>query len=185
MVKLMEKVKSKEKCEITFPDRYVVFDLETTGFSPEFAEIIEIGAVRMEGGKPTDRFQSYVKPLRGIPARITELTGITVRHTMNAPYVDEVLSDFLSFIDDDILVAHNASFDCRFVCTVCAFLGYSFNNTVIDSLKLARKYIKAENYKLKTLKKMLGIRLASHNALDDCIVAGRVVEYCRKLSLAE
>ena len=179
----MDKVRDRGKSGIELPDRYVVFDLETTGFSPEYAEIIEIGAVRMEGGDPTDRFQTYVRPLRGIPARITGLTGITVRHTVNAPYADEAVCDFLSFIDDDILVAHNASFDCRFIGTVCAFLGLSFKNTVIDSLRLARKYIKSENYKLETLKKLLGIDAASHNALDDCIVTGKVVEYCRKLSL--
>ncbi len=179
----MENVSKTGKREIEVPERYVVFDLETTGFSPEYAEIIEIGAVRMENGKRTDSFQSYVKPVRGIPAQITALTGITLKDTWNAPYVDEALCGFLSFIGSDTLVAHNAPFDCRFIGTICAFLGYSFENTVIDSLRLARKYIKSDNYKLETLKKLLGIRLSSHRATDDCIVAGEVVEYCRRLSL--
>ncbi len=179
----MDNVKEKTKEELIIPDRYVVFDLETTGFSPEYAEIIEIGALRMENGSEKDRFQSYVKPLRGIPPRITAITGITNKDTEHAPYIDEAICDFLSFIDDDILVAHNAAFDCRFVCAVCSYLGFRFGNEVVDSLRLARKYIKAENYKLETLKRSLDIRLPSHNAADDCTVAAMVVEHCRKINL--
>lgn len=170
----------KDKRDIYIPKSYVVFDLETTGFSPEYAEIIEIGAVRVENGIIKERFQTYVAPRRGIPKQITELTGISSAQTSNAPYIEEAVEDFLDFIGSDILIAHNASFDVRFIGTVCAILGYRFDNDVIDSIKIARAYIDSKSYKLEVLKNMLGIRLRSHNASDDCTVTSKVVEYCRQ-----
>ena len=164
------------------PNKYIVFDLETTGFSPEYAEIIEIGAVKVENGIIVSRFQTYVKPFKRIPYNITELTGITDTMVKNAPRIDEAIVEFLDYIGESVLVAHNASFDMRFVCTVCAFLGLEIRNSVIDSVKLAKKYIKGtQNYKLETLKNYLGIRLDSHNASDDCTVTYNVVEHCRRI----
>ncbi len=170
----------KDKKDIYIPERYVVFDLETTGFSPEYAEIIEIGAVRVENGMIKERFQTYVNPRGGIPKQITELTGITSAQTSRAPRIEEAAEKFLDFIGDDILIAHNASFDVRFIGTVCAILGHAFDNEVIDSIKIAKRYIESKSYKLEVLKDMLGIRLPSHNAADDCTVTSAVVEYCRK-----
>ncbi len=170
----------KERPDIYIPENYVVFDLETTGFSPEYAEIIEIGAIRVKEGIIKERFRTYVNPRRGIPKQITELTGISAEQTARAPRIEEAIERFLSFIGDDILIAHNASFDLRFVCTVCAILGHRFENDVIDSIKIAKRYIVSKSYKLEVLKNMLGIRLPSHNALDDCTVTGKVIEYCRK-----
>ncbi|MBQ9692149.1 MAG: 3'-5' exonuclease [Clostridia bacterium] len=164
------------------PNKYVVFDLETTGFSPAYAEIIEIGAVTVENGIIVSRFQTYVKPLNRIPYNITALTGITEEMVKNAPGIEDAIVKFLDYIGQNILVAHNSSFDMRFVCAVCAFLGLEIRNSVIDSVRLAKKYIKgAQNYKLETLKNYLGIKLDSHNASDDCTVTYNVVEHCRKL----
>ena len=153
------------------PNKYVVFDLETTGFSPEYAEIIEIGAVTVENGIIVSRFQTYVKPIKRIPYNITQLTGITDAMVKNAPRIEDAIIKFLDYIGSNVLVAHNSSFDMRFVCTICAFLGIEIRNSVIDSVKLAKRYIKGtQNYKLETLKNYLGIRLDSHNASDDCTV---------------
>ena len=163
------------------PSDYVVFDLETTGFSPEYAEIIEIGAVRVKKGKVTDRYQSYVKPRKGIPSNITALTGITQKDTACAPYIEDAIEDFLDFIGDDVLIAHNASFDCRFVCTVCLILGKKFDNIVLDSIKIAKKYIVSKSSKLEVLKEKLGIKMRSHNAIDDCTVTHMVIEHCRDI----
>lgn len=168
------------KTDIYIPEKYVVFDLETTGLSPEYAEIIEIGAVRVENGIIKERFQTYVNPRGRIPRQITELTGISSRQTDGAPRIEDATERFLKFIGDDILIAHNAPFDLRFMCTVCAILGYRFENDVMDSMKIAKRYIQSKSYKLETLKNMLGIRLPSHSAIDDCVVTSRVVEYCRK-----
>ncbi len=170
--------------DASIPTRYVVFDLETTGFSPEYAEIIEIGAVRVENGIIISRFQTYVKPFKRIPSNITALTGITESDVKNAPRIEDAIVKFLDFIGNDILVAHNSAFDMRFVCTVCILLGLNIQNQVIDSVKLAKKYIKGtKNYKLETLKEHLGIRLDSHNASDDCTVTYNVVEECRRIML--
>jgi DNA polymerase III epsilon subunit family exonuclease len=169
-----------KNCELGMPEQYVVFDLETTGLSPKKAEIIEIGAVRVKDGKITEKFQTYVKPYGPIPPMITELTGITEKMTENAPRIDEALPKFLKFIGDDILFAHNSSFDCRFIGVACLLLGFDPKNEVRDSLTLARKYIESPNYKLETLKNLLGIKRKSHNAVDDCIVTYAVIEECRK-----
>jgi len=87
------------------PDRYVIFDLETTGFSPQYAEIIEIGAVRVANGIITERFQTYVKPLGRIPREITALTGISETQTAGAPNIEKAYYMFAEFIKDDVLIA--------------------------------------------------------------------------------
>ena len=170
--------------ECAFDDEFVVFDIETTGFSSVTDKIIEIGAVRVENGIIISRFQTYVKPFKRIPSNITALTGITEDDVKNAPRIEDAIEKFLNFIGNDILVAHNAAFDMRFVCTVCVLLGLNIQNQVIDSVKLAKKYIKGtKNYKLETLKEHLRIRLDSHNASDDCTVTYNVVEECRRIML--
>lgn len=162
------------------PDRYVIFDLETTGFSPQYAEIIEIGAVRVINGLIRERFQTYVHPLRGIPREITVLTGITEAKTKDAPQIEDAFYKFAEFIGNDVLIAHNSSFDCRFLGAVCGLLGEALENSVLDSVKIAKAYIKdVPNYKLETLKNHFCINLPSHNALDDCVVTYNVVEHCR------
>lgn len=174
---------TRNDCSLAMPQNYVVFDLETTGLSPKKAEIIEIGAVRVKNGKIAEKFQSYVKPYGPIPPNITELTGITEKMTENAPRIEDALPLFFDFIKDDILFAHNSSFDCRFIGTVCLLLGLDPKNEVRDSLTLARKYINSENHKLETLKNYLGIKRKSHNAVDDCIVTFEVIEECRRKSM--
>ncbi len=163
------------------PDEYVIFDLETTGFSPQFAEIIEIGAVKVRGGIIVEKFQTYVKPIGRIPAQITALTGISSKQTDNAPKIDSAFYEFKRFIGKNVLIAHNSSFDCRFLAAVCGMLCESLDNSVLDSVQMSKAYIKGvPNHKLETLKNHFGIKLPSHNALDDCVVTYNVVEYCRK-----
>ena len=165
------------------PDTYVVFDLETTGLSPENGEIIEIGAIRMKNGLQYSRFHSYVKPVCGIPLRITALTGITPSDVKDAPGIETALPRFAEFVGSDTLIAHNAPFDCRFVRAYGAATGVELHNTVIDSLRLARKFVPIQKHKLEILKDYFGITVASHNALDDCHVTAHLVEFCRKRRL--
>ncbi len=171
----------KKEAGNIIPENYVVFDLETTGFSPENNEIIEIGAVRIQKKKIKEKFQTYVKPRGKILPHITQLTGITEDMVKNAPYIEDAVPKFVSFIKNDILFAHNALFDSRFILPICFLLGYNIDNEIRDSLKLARKYIKSENHKLETLKNLLGIKVRSHNAIDDGIVTYQVIEECRKI----
>lgn len=174
-------VKRAEK--IILPENYIVFDLETTGFTPERAEIIEIGALRMVGGKVEEGFHSYVKPRGYLPPHITALTGITAELLDDAPRIEAVLPQFLRFLDKKplTLVAHNASFDCRFMSAYCAMGGMDFcRYEVFDSLKAARAYVPIESHKLPMIKEFLGLEFASHNAIDDCKVTAYLMEWCKR-----
>src|SRR5699024_9974464 len=94
---------------------FVVFDIETTGFSPAANKIIEIGAVRVEEGKITDRFSSFVNPQVPISFKIENLTGINDSMVVNERTIDQVLPEFLEFSRGAVMVAHNASFDMSFI----------------------------------------------------------------------
>ena len=104
---------------------YVVFDLETTGFSSIKDKIIEIGAVKVENGVITDKFSTFVNPKVPIPFEITNLTGITDDMVMEAPDIETILPQFLEFVGDAVLVAHNASFDVSFIEQNCQISGTS------------------------------------------------------------
>ena len=94
---------------------FVVFDIETTGFSLNYNEIIEIGAVKIYKGMPVEEFSSFVKPKNMINKVITDLTGITNEDVVDADPIDVVLPKFVEFIKGSILVAHNATFDTEFI----------------------------------------------------------------------
>ncbi|PFY89934.1 3'-5' exonuclease [Bacillus pseudomycoides] len=159
---------------------YVVIDFETTGFNPYNDRIIQVAAVRYRNHELADQFVSFVNPERFIPNRITSLTGITNYRVSGAPTIQEVLPLFLAFLGEDTIVAHNASFDMRFLKSNANMLRLPEpKNIVIDTVFLAKRYMKhAPNHKLETLKRMLGIRLSSHNALDDCITCAAVYQKC-------
>ena len=173
---------TKRTEKVVLPENYIVFDLETTGFSPATAEIIEIGALRMIGGKVDEGFHSYVKPRGFLPRHITELTGINSEMLDDAPRIEAVIPQFLAFLDKKpmTLVAHNASFDCRFMNTFCSLLGMDFCYDVFDSLKAARAYVPIESKKLSDIKEFLGLAFASHNAIDDCKVTAYLMEWCKR-----
>ncbi len=148
---------------------YVVFDLETTGFSPVNNRIIEIGAVRVENGKITEKFSTFVNPQVPIPYRIEELTGINDNMVLDAPVIEKVLPEFMEFCRDAALVAHNASFDVSFVEENLKRLGMAADFTVLDTVALARLLLPQLNrYKLDTVAKALHVSLENHHrAVDD------------------
>ena len=117
---------------------YVVFDLETTGFSSVKDKIIEIGAVKVENGEITDKYSTFVNPKIPIPFRITQLTSITDEMVMNAPDIEVILPQFLEFVGDAVLVAHNASFDVSFIEENCRNQGVEPDFTSVDTVGLAR-----------------------------------------------
>ena len=148
---------------------YVVFDIETTGFSAVTDRIIEIGAVKVEDGKITDKFSTFVNPKRPIPFRITELTGITDEMVINSPDIETILPQFIEFIGDAVLVAHNASFDVGFIEQNCKRQKIEADFTYVDTVALARVLLPALNrFKLDTVAKALNISLENHHrAVDD------------------
>ena len=150
---------------------FCVFDLETTGGSPDDSRITEIGAVKVRGGEVIGEFATLINPGVPIPPAITYLTGITNAMVYPAPMIDSVLPSFAEFIGDAVLVAHNASFDTRFLAANLARHGYpAARNPIVCTVRLARRLVRDEvpNLRLATLARALGARTAPcHRALDD------------------
>lgn len=150
-------------------DTYVVFDLETTGFSPIKDKIIEIGAVKVEHGEITEKFSTFVNPNIPIPFQITQLTSITDQMVMDAPDIETVLPQFLEFIGDAALVAHNASFDVSFIEQNCRYQDIQPDFTSVDTVALARILLPTlSKFKLNVVANALHISLENHHrAVDD------------------
>ncbi len=155
--------------EESLDDAYVVFDIETTGFSSIKDKIIEIGAVRVENGKIVDKFSTFVNPGVPIPFKITQLTSITDGMVMDAPRIEEVLPKFLEFVDGAVLVAHNAGFDVGFIEQNCRYQDIIPDFVSVDTVALARVLMPTlSKYKLDVVAKALNISLESHHrAVDD------------------
>ena len=150
-------------------DAYVVFDIETTGFSATYDKIIEIGAVKVVGGEIVDRFSEFINPKIPIPFRIEQLTGINDSMVMDKDTVDVILPKFLEFSEGCVMVAHNADFDMSFVIKNGADLGIEVKKTIVDTVSLARVLLPSINrYKLDVVAKALGVSLENHHrAVDD------------------
>lgn len=157
---------------------YVVLDFETTGLRAGADQIIQIGAVKYINHEVVDMMNLYVNPMRAISTRITSLTGITNDSVKNKPPIYSVIPDLIAFIEDLPIVAHNASFDMGFLYALDQYVKIP-QYTVIDTLKLARKVInQTQNHKLTTLAQYLQIEHNAHDALDDCLVAAKIYQYC-------
>ena len=155
-----------------FNDEFIVFDIETTGLSPVNCKIIEIGAVKIKGGEVLERYNTFVDPECPIPEEIVELTSITDEMVAGERKIDEVLPEFLDFVGDRMLIAHNADFDTGFIRTAAKSLGISFDSPYFDTVALSR-YLNTElkNHKLDTLVKHYDLGdFHHHRACDDAEV---------------
>ncbi|MFW5998166.1 MAG: PolC-type DNA polymerase III [Bacillota bacterium] len=166
---------------------FVIFDLETTGLNAQTEEIIEIGAVKLQDGKIIDNFSSFIKPNKDIPKKITEITGITEDMVKGSPGKEEVLTDFKDFIQDCVLVAHNADFDYSFLRNnfkKCDLLDKDYS--LLDTLGLSRALLPdLKNHKLNTLTEHFKINLEDHHrALNDAEATGKLflelIDECKK-----
>lgn len=145
---------------------YVVFDVETTGLSAERDRLIEIAAIKVKNGAEIDSFESYINPKRPISELITRLTSITDDDVKDAPFEEEVMTNFYNWLDeDDILVAHNAKFDLGFLDKSFERLGLkNKNNASIDTLFISRAENKeAKRHGLSNLAKLYKVRLVQHH----------------------
>ena len=124
-----------------FASPLVVLDFETSGMSPDHGcRVTEVAAIRIEGGQITQRFVSLVNAGVAIPSFITQLTGITQAMVDQAPPADEVFPELLEFIGNDYLVAHNASFDEKFLFAEAENIRQTPRHRgTICSVKLARR----------------------------------------------
>ena len=170
----------------SFDDGFVVFDLETTGLSAESCAIIEIGAVKVQGGEIVDRYSTFVNPKRPIPFHIQELTSIRDDMVKNAPKIETVLPEFLAFCEGCAMVAHNADFDMGFLEKNCRDQGYDLDKTVLDTVTLSRFLLPSLNrYKLDTVAKALQVSLEHHHrAVDDAAATAEIFLKLMKMLMA-
>lgn len=148
---------------------FVVFDIETTGLSPNSCGITQIGANVYKGGVVTEEFETYVNPAMPIPQNITELTGITDDMVKDAPSEKEAVQAFLDFAAGRMLIAHNASFDTSFIRRVANQHGITFENPYLDTVSLSR-YLNTglKRHKLDILAEYFNLgEFAHHRATDD------------------
>ena len=157
-------------------DSYVVFDLETTGLSPDKNKIIEIGAVKVVDGAITERFSTFVNPEVPIPYNIEQLTSIKDDMVLDAPRIEEILPEFMKFCEGTVMVAHNAEFDTGFIRRNCERMGLPFDFTIADTVALARILLPQLNrFKLDTVAKAVGVSLDHHHrAVDDAACTAEI-----------
>jgi DNA polymerase III epsilon subunit family exonuclease len=157
---------------------FVVFDLETTGAKTPPCRITEIGAYKIKNGKISDEFQTLVNPETPIPPFITGLTGISDRMVRNAPRFSDVAEKFLEFIDDSVLVAHNAHFDMRFLNHEIGriYESYRMGNPHLCTVHLSRKLLPdLANHRLHTVAEYYAIYIKNrHRAADDALATANI-----------
>ncbi|MEY8415789.1 PolC-type DNA polymerase III [Tissierella praeacuta] len=155
---------------------YIVFDIETTGLSPINDMITEIGAVKIKDGKVIDTYSQLINPERPIPELITKITGITDEMVKDKPTIKDVILDFINFIGDDVLVAHNATFDVGFIREKIKLVNMELNNPVLDTLELSRAVFPSlKSHKLNLIAKHLNVSLVNHHrAVDDATATSEI-----------
>lgn len=154
----------------SYDDEYVVFDIETTGLNKEKGKITEIGAVKIKDRQIIDRYSTFIDPEEKLSEEIINLTNITDDMLAGQRKIGEVLPEFLDFVGDAVLVAHNASFDTGFVRIKADELGIkNRHNTILDTLELSRTLLKdLKKHKLDVVAKRLGVSLEGHHrAVND------------------
>ncbi|EYE89347.1 DNA polymerase III subunit alpha [Fervidicella metallireducens AeB] len=162
--------------EMELDGEFVVFDIETTGLNYQEDEITEIGAVKIKNCEIVDRFCTLINPLKKIPEEIVKLTGITNEMVADKPTLDIALPQFLKFIGSCPVVAHNAKFDSSFIKEKCKKHGYTFNNTIVDTLALSRWLLPdLKRHKLNIIAEHFNINLENHHrAVDDAEATAHV-----------
>tara|TARA_Y100001970_G_C14242625_1_gene865866 strand:+ start:577 stop:3387 length:2811 start_codon:yes stop_codon:yes gene_type:complete len=156
---------------------FTAFDFETTGLDPINDRIIEIAAIRFENGEIVDRFVSLVNPGRNIPAIISDITGISNIMVSKAPNEEKIIDEFLNFLDDIPLVAHNIHFDEKFLSQLCLRHGKKEKNFIkYDTLQLARSLLFDQPvFNLSALSDYYGLSSeGAHRAENDTENTGQI-----------
>ena len=151
-----------------FCESYTVVDVETTGLDPKKDKITEIGAIRVEKGEIADSFHKLVNPGRKLEERIVSLTGLTDEILREAPYIQDVIGDFLEFETTGCLLGHSVLFDFSFLKRAAVNVGRQFEKKGIDTLAVSRRYLQElESRSLPYLCSYFGIEHKAHRALSD------------------
>ena len=167
---------------LSFPSDFVVIDIETTGLSTEWDEIIEVGALKVSNGVITDSFCEYVRPNEPIPSFVTDLTGITDDDLKDARPVEAVLPDYARFIADSVVVGHNVNFDINFIYDYDEPLGITFSNNYIDTMRLSRRlHPDQKHHRLMDLIERYDVGdFARHRALGDCEATLKIYKFLQE-----
>lgn len=155
---------------------YVAFDLETSGLNCETDEIIEIGALKVKGGKVAERFNQLIRPKVPVTPQITAITGITNEMLEKAQPVEKVIPEFILFCRDEIMLGHNVMFDYKFTKVYAKRYGLPFEKKGIDTLKIARKVLPdLESKSLGALCEHYEIvNQAAHRAYHDALATAKI-----------
>lgn len=178
----MRELKGKSLIEI--PNKYIAFDIETTGLDPMYDEIIEIGAIKIEDGKEIETFSTLIKPEYEIDEFITELTGITNEMVMDAPKINEVLPKFMDFINDSVILGHNVNFDINFIYDNLINEDMKpITNDFVDTLRLSRRLLpELKHHRLSDLANYYNIdTTGSHRSLTDVRITIDIFKNLEKL----
>jgi len=167
----LPKTRHKGNSLLSLESNYTVIDIETTGFDPNFDEIIELSAIRVENDQIVGEFTTLVKPENEISSFITDLTGITAEMLESAPKIESAIKDYIGFIGKSILLGHNVNFDINFI-----YDGYYrcfteiFNNDFIDTMRLSKKVLpELYRHRLKDLVDHYNIKTeGAHRGILDC-----------------
>lgn len=178
----MRELKGKSLIEI--PNKYIAFDIETTGLDPMYDEIIEIGAINIEDGKEIGTFSTLIKPEYKIDEFITELTGITNEMVMDAPKINEVLPKFMNFIKGSVILGHNVNFDINFIYdNLINEDMHPITNDFVDTLRLSRRLLpELKHHRLSDLANYYNIdTTGSHRSLTDVRITIDIFKNLEKL----
>ncbi len=174
---MTNKRQNKGNSLIAFPQNYIVIDIETTGLSPVFDSIIEVGAIKYESGVEVERFSSLIQPdtrnANGlyIDDFIQRLTGITNEMLDVAPTANVVLPIFRDFISDSLLIGHNVNFDINFLYDEFAkYLDISLSNDFVDTMRISRNlHPELDGHSLFDLTNRYNTKVPrAHRSLADC-----------------
>ena len=167
---MLKDVQGKMKSQYV-PD-YVVFDLETTGTSTSYDQVVEISAIKVKNSTIVDEYSTLVNPGMPIPIMASEVNGIYDDMVKDAPDFRKALGDFNDFVGDLPLVGHNIrKFDMIFICRdALKYFGKTIGNDYMDTLSIARAYLpRMGSYGLSVLARHYGIDSSgAHRALNDC-----------------
>lgn len=157
-------------------ERFAVIDVETTGLSPKHERLTEIAIIIIEDGKVVDEFSSLLNPEKKIPYRITQLTGINNQMVQEAPHFFEIAKQVVQMTENCTFVAHNASFDYRFIQAEFSRYGFDYQRKLLDTVKLSRKLLPGfRSYSLGKLTAQLGIQInGRHRALGDAMATAEL-----------
>lgn len=150
-------------------DNFTAIDIETTGLSSEYDNIIELAAIKYRNGKPVEQFDQLINPGYEVGGFVTYLTGITDAMLSTAPSIDQVLPSFIDFLSDDVLLGHNIHFDINFIYDNCCFMGLPpIQNDFVDTMRISRRLYKDwENHRLDTMLAEFELYRILHRALND------------------